>query len=170
MLRFEGYQAHKHLPENWLIRYVFTDIKSTWVSILNQEGEEFKSFLKAQEFMQADPRYDESHVEQMKLLVEEKAVERRLNDPAWRKDSSVPKGWKLRSAADPKAKGEKEFLLSKDGRQFPGRRVALRAMVEEGWDPAKDEEKADARGLGGAGGSAQGLVCKFPRKGEGPTF
>ena len=140
MLRFEGYQSHKHLPENWLIRYVFTDINNSRVSILNQEGEEFKSFLRAQEFMQADPRYDETHVEQIKLLVEEKAVERRLKDPAWRKDSTVPKGWKLRVATDPKAKGEKEFLLSKDGRQFPGRRVALRAMVEEGWDSVKVEE------------------------------
>ena len=140
LLRFEDYQAHKHLPQNWLIRYVFTDINNSRVSILNPEGEEFKSFLKAQEFMQADPRYDNSHVEQLKLLVEEKAVERRLNDPAWRKDASVPKGWKLRLATDPKAKGEKEFLLSKDGRQFQGRRVALRAMVEEGWDPVEVDE------------------------------
>ena len=139
MLRFEGYQEHEHLPENWLIRYVFTDTCSN-LSILNQEGEMFKSFLKAQEFMQADPRYDESHVAQLRLLVEEKAVERRLSDPAWRKDSSVPKGWKLRAATDPKAKGEKEFLLSEDGRQFPGRRVALKVMVEEGWDPVKIEE------------------------------
>ena len=141
MLRFEGYEAHQHLPENWLIKYTFTDIASSWVSILNQEGEEFKSFLKAQEFMRSDPRYGEHYVEQMKYLVEEKAMERRLGDPAWRKDSSVPKGWKLRSATDPKAKGEKEFLLSKDGRQFAGRRVALKAMVSEGgWDPAEVDE------------------------------
>ena len=47
----------------------------------------------------------------------------------------MPKGWKLRAVSDSKSKSEKEFLLSKDGRQFPGRRVALKAMVEEGWDP-----------------------------------
>ena len=113
------------------MKYTFTDINNVWLSILNAEGDEFKSFLKAEEFMKADPRYSETHLEQLKLLVEEKAIERRLSDPAWRKDSSVPKGWKLRPASDSKSKSEKEFLLSKDGRQFPGRRVALKAMVEE---------------------------------------
>ena len=122
------------------MKYTFTDINNVWLSILNAEGDEFKSFLKAEEFMKADPRYNETHLAQLKLLVEEKAIERRLSDPAWRKDSSVPKGWKLRPASDSKSKSEKEFLLSKDGRQFPGRRVALKAMVEEGWDSVQVEE------------------------------
>ena len=140
LLRLEGYQSHEHLPESWTMKYTFTDINNVWLSILNAEGDEFKSFLKAEEFMKADPRYSETHLEQLKLLVEEKAIERRLSDPAWRKDSSVPKGWKLRPASDSKSKSEKEFLLSKDGRQFPGRRVALKAMVEEGWDSVQVEE------------------------------
>ena len=112
-------------------------------------------------------------MEQLKLLVEEKAVERRLNDPAWRKDSSVPKGWKLRSATDPKAKGEKEFLLSKDGRQFPGRRVALRAMVEEGWDPAKVDEmrrKLTHEGWTEQEGLPQDWFANSQGKGKGRHF
>ena len=166
LLHIEGYQPHKYLPEKWLVKYVFRDINSKDLSILNVEGEEFKSFLRAEEFMQADPRYTNSHLELLKLLVEEKVIERRLSDPAWKSDPSVPEGWKLRQGSE---KGEKEFLLWKDGRQFQGRRVALKMMVEEGWDSAQVEamrEKLEYEGwMSGAG-----LPRHWLAKKKGPVF
>ena len=128
LLRHENYEIHSHLPAGWRIRY--TNAKA--MSILSSEGQEFKSFLKTQEYLQSTNKYSESHLDDLKLLCEEKATERRQGDASWEEDPSVPGGWKMRVTVDGK-KNEKEFFLAPDGRQFTGRRVALKTMIEDGF-------------------------------------
>ena len=133
LLRHENYEIHSNLPMGWRIKYSFSKVNQTNMSILSSEGHEFKSFLKAHEYLQSNGRYDKSNVEDLKMLCDEKATERRQGDSSWEEDPSVPRGWKMRVMVEGKAKSEKEFFLAPDGRQFPGRRVALKTMVDEGF-------------------------------------
>ena len=97
MLRFEDWEINKNLPKGWRMRYSFSSVESTNMSILTTEGKEFKSYKPAIEFMESNPNYTENDINDMKLLIEEKCTVRRQSIKDWGEDETVPSGWKIKS-------------------------------------------------------------------------
>ena len=139
MLSFEGWEIDKNLPKGWRIRYSFSSVESTNLSLLSAEGIEFKSYKPAIEFMKSSDRYSESDVNDLKVLIEEKCIIRRQSIKDWYEDETVPPGWKVRIARG-KADAGKQFYLSPTGKQFPCRKAALQFMISENYSEHSLEE------------------------------
>jgi len=132
MLRLEGWEINKNLPKGWRIRYSFSKVESTNLSLLSTEGREFKSYKLAIEFMKSSNSYAATDINDLKALAEEKCIGRRQSIKDWYEDETVPAGWKLRIAHG-KADAGKQFFLSPAGKQFPCRKAALQFMISENY-------------------------------------
>ena len=143
MLRFEGWEINKNLPKGWRMRYSFSSVESTNMSLLTSEGKEFKSYKPAIEFMESNQNYTKNDINDMKLLIEEKCTVRRQSIKDWGEDETVPSGWKVR-VAHGKAEAGKKFFLSPEGKQFPCRKAALQFMIKESYS---EDQVAEMRKL-----------------------
>jgi len=140
-MEHEGWRESKHLPFKWIFKHfsstTFGKSRGTQnnLRILSEDGHLIESYVAAKLYMEQGDKYDQDDLNNIQLLAEENARERRLQD-ANREvvDITVPAGWKT------KAWGSKTILISPEGVSFPCRRAALEHMAREGWGMEEVEE------------------------------
>ena len=92
MLRFEGWEDSKDIPDGWLIKRTSAKHRH----LLGKGGEIFDSFVEASQFIEKYRQYfshnDVDKIEKLKKSIKP-LTDKNLNDKSWTKgDPSVPKG------------------------------------------------------------------------------
>jgi len=124
----DGWRRSQHLPTGWLVRDLSTASNHS-IQILSASAILFSSYLSAKEFMEATEGFNQSDLTNINKLMEENANIRRKSQEDWDANDSLPSGWKMKTTGS-----EKKLLLSPDGKQFTGRKLALQHMIKDKYE------------------------------------
>ena len=128
MVEHERWEYSAKVPFGWLFK---ENTGSKYeISFMSREGEIFKSFLKATEYVKIHDGYSRLDLDLLHQLSEERSNENRIKGYQWIESNDLPKGWRFRSYI---GKVERDFILSPEGKQFPCRRLAYMSMFEDNY-------------------------------------
>jgi len=131
-LHFEGWVTDDRLPRGWRVRSK-DRLKDNWqFYFLSPQMEIFKSNKAVLDYItsQSDT-YSQDDYEKVKLWIEEEQRARRGENYTWNEDSSLPKGWKMRTVIT-NSNNIREFFMTPDGDHIAGRKKAIEVMREQG--------------------------------------
>ena len=135
-----NWEVTEYLPEGWLYRE--TSSKShVNVNFLSVDGQLFESYKTVTDhMMDSGSSYTQEDVDRLKVLLSTKSEERRASLADWKSSTTLPAGWKQRTA---EGKHEKPIFLSPGKDQYMSRKLGLQSMIKSRQPEKKVQEMRD---------------------------
>ena len=136
MLKYEGWRESDKIPRGWMMRDGEADQETQFLGL---GGELYNSLTEAVEFVEKYKKYfyqeDINKIrnfQQHEQSTEDLEIDFGDNNKDWiEKHPSVPTGWLFKQGGKFGKHNIRVSLMSPNGKFFPGRRPALKFMIEE---------------------------------------